>query len=152
MGSFTQLNYHIVFGTKYRRPTITDDMREELFKYLGGVIREKDGSLTEVGGVSDHVHLLARLSPRHAIADTIRDIKANSSKWASSRSRDRWEWQLGYGAFTVSYSHLGTVREYVRNQEEHHRQRSFQEEYVALLERHGIEFKLEYLFEREHHG
>ena len=154
MGSFTQLTYHVVFATKYRHPTITDTIQERLYEYIGGTLRAKRSHLIKIGGVKDHVHLLARLSPAIAVADVVRDIKANSSKWMNEQpeTTKTFEWQKGYGAFTVSYSQIAVVEQYIRNQEEHHRTRSFQEEYIEFLERHGIDFRLEYLFEDEHHG
>ncbi len=102
----------------------------------------------------DHVHMLARLSPALAVADVIRDLKANSSKWMDEQpeTTQTFEWQKGYGAFTVSYSQIPSVEQYIQNQAEHHRTRSFQEEYIEFLKRHGIEFRMEYLFEDEHHG
>jgi len=86
MGSFTQLTYHIVFGTKYRRPSIKDNVRERLYEYIGGTIRAKKGRLIEIGGVEDHVHILAGLAPTEALANVVRDIKANSSKWMNEQS------------------------------------------------------------------
>ena len=152
MGSCTQLSYQIVFGTKHRHPTITPDLREELYKYVGGVIRNKEGSAIEIGGVAHHIHIFTGLPSTVAVADMVRDIKSNSSAWAGAKTKDRWEWQIGYGAFTVSYSLRDKVATYVRNQEEHHRVKSFQEEYVELLTKHGIKFDMKYLFEGEHHG
>ena len=154
MASFTQLNYHIVFGTKYRRGTITDDVRERLYEYVGGTIRAIKGHLAEIGGVADHVHMLARLPPTLALSDVVRDMKANSSKWLSETSpaHRSFEWQKGYSAFTVSYSQIDVVRQYIQSQQEHHKTVTFQDEYIAFLKRHGIEFQLEYLFEDEHHG
>lgn len=154
MGSFTQLTYHVVFATKYRTPSIAEEVRDRLYEYVGGILHAKEGHLIEIGGVSDHVHILARLSPSLAVSDVVRDIKANSSKWYNDQrsSRPVFEWQKGYGAFTVSYSRIEEVRDYIRAQKEHHRTRTFQEEYILFLKRHGIEFRLEYLFEDEHHG
>jgi REP element-mobilizing transposase RayT len=154
MGSFTQLNYHVVFATKYRKPTIEPTLQERLYEYMGGTLRGKKGTLLEIGGTRDHVHILARLPATFAVADVIRDVKANSSKWFNElpESTESFEWQKGYGAFTVSYSNIESVREYIRNQEVHHRKRTFQEEYIEFLTRHGIEFRLEHLFEDEHHG
>jgi REP element-mobilizing transposase RayT len=154
MASFTQLTYHIVFATKYRRPTIENFMCERLYEYMGGTLRAKKGHLIEIGGMADHVHVLVRLSPSLAVADVIRDVKANASRWMNEQAEmvPSFEWQKGYGAFTVSYSRIGSVQDYIRNQEEHHRRQSFQEEYIEFLKRHDIEFRLEYLFEDEHHG
>jgi putative transposase len=154
MGSFTELTYHIVFATRYRRLTINDDIQERLYEYIGGTLRAKKGHLIEIGGTADHVHILARLSPSLAVADVIRDLKANSSKWMKDQIEvtSPLEWQKGYGAFTVSYSGIPSVQEYIQNQEEHHRTKTFQEEYIEFLKRHIIEFRLENLFEDEHHG
>ncbi len=154
MGSFTQLNYHIVFSTKHRRPAIDVDLQSRLYEYLGGTIRSRKGQSIEIGGTRDHVHILTKLSPTLAIADVIRDLKSNSSKWISELPDTRFpfEWQKGYSAFTVSYSQIDAVQRYIRGQEEHHRTKSFQEEYEEFLKRHNIEFRLEYLFEDEHHG
>lgn len=154
MGSFTQLTYHVVFATKYRRPSITDAIQERLYEYIGGTIRARKGHLIRIGGMPDHIHILARLSPTLAIAEVIRDVKANSSKWMNDHTdvTRNFEWQKGYGAFTVSYSQIPDVEKYIQNQKEHHRTRTFQEEYVEFLKRHGIEFRMEYLFEDEHHG
>jgi REP element-mobilizing transposase RayT len=155
MGSYTRLTYHIVFATKFRRPTLAANLQERVYEYIGGTIRARKGHLIEIGGVQDHVHLLAHLSPVLPVADVVRDVKANSSKWIKEqveRSPLTFEWQKGYGGFTVSFSRIATVRQYIQNQVEHHRSRTFQEEYVALLRRHGIAFRMEHLFEDEHHG
>jgi len=153
MGSFTRLTYHIVFATKYRKPTIKKDTQERLYEYIGGTLRAKKGHLFAIGGVEDHVHILAGLSPTLAVSDVIRDIKAASSKWMrEERKLSEFEWQKGYGAFSVSYDRIAAIRNYIGNQEEHHRTKTFQEEYIDFLQRHGIEFRLEHLFEGEHSG
>ncbi len=119
MGSFTQLNYHIVFSTKHRRPAIDVDLQSRLYEYLGGTIRSRKGQSIEIGGTRDHVHILTKLSPTLAIADVIRDLKSNSSKWISELPDTRFpfEWQKGYSAFTVSYSQIDAVQRYIRGQE-----------------------------------
>lgn len=154
MGSFTQLTYHIVFGTKCRKPILRADLLEELYRYLGGVLREFSGSSLEIGGVDDHVHLLAHLSPTLAVADVVRSVKASSSKWLNDNhfKQREFAWQVGYGAFTVSYDRVSQIRRYIQNQEEHHRHVSFRDEYVDFLKRHGLEFREEHLFVDEHHG
>lgn len=144
--SFTNLAYHIVFGTKERRPCITT-IKDDLHAYLGGAIRGERGIPIAVGGVADHVHLLVKLPASVAVADVVRVIKANSSKWAGERDSHWCGWQSGYAAFSVSQSNVEAVAEYVRGQEEHHRRRTFEEEFVALLERHGIEYDERYLWE-----
>ena len=154
MGSFTQLTYHVVFATKYRKPSIINNLQERLYQYIGGTLRARKGLLIEIGGVADHVHILTQLSPTLAVADVVRDVKTNSSKWMNDlpEVRSQFEWQKGYGAFTVSYSQIASVQEYIRNQEEHHKRKSFQDEYIEFLKRHNIEWQLSYLFEDEHHG
>ncbi len=108
----------------------------------------------EIGGVADHIHMLAFLSATLPVADVIRDIKANSSRWMNEQLSNRllFEWQKGYGAFTVSYSQIERVRCYIQQQEAHHRNRSFEQEYMEILTRHGIAYRREYLFEDEHHA
>ena len=154
MGTYSKLTCHIVFSTKYRKPVIREPFPERLYEYVGGTIRGLKGTLIEIGGVEDHVHILAALTPTIAVATAVRDIKANASKWANEvpEMKSRFEWQKGYGAFTVSYSQIEGVREYIKNQQEHHKTNSFEEEYVRFLERHDIEFERQYLFEAEHHG
>ncbi len=143
-----------MFSTKYRRPVIIDDFRERLYEYMGGIVRNLNGRLLEVGGVEDHVHLLVNLAPARAVSDSIRDIKANASKWANElpEFQTRFEWQKGYGAFTVSHSQIDTLRHYLQNQPEHHRTKRFEDEYIQLLQRHEIDFDRKYLFEAEHLG
>jgi REP element-mobilizing transposase RayT len=147
--SYTHLLYHIVFSTKERRPLITPALRAELEPYLGGIVREQRGIPLEIGGMPDHVHLVLRVRPDQAVADVVRLVKANSSKWANERSdlTERFSWQTGYGAFTVSASQLAVVRRYVQTQEEHHRKQKFQEEFIGLLKKHGIEYDERYLWE-----
>jgi len=160
MGSYSQLTYHIVFGTKFRRKSIHSEFADQLYEYIGGIIRSQKGHLIEVGGVEDHIHLLVGQPATVAISDAVRVIKANSSKWVCenrvNESRrnmsDKFQWQIGFGAFTVSYSQIDAVRQYIQNQEEHHRTKTFEEEYIELLERHKIVFKREHLFEGEHAG
>jgi putative transposase len=149
--SFTSLNYHIVFSTKVRKPLLTDDLRADLCVYLLGIIANKGGQLLEFGGTEDHIHLVTTCSPKMALSDFVRDIKANSSRWLrDEKGRPDFQWQTGYGAFTISYSRVDDTRKYVRNQQEHHAVRSFEDEFRAILERHGIVFNEEYLFEDDY--
>ena len=150
--TFTKLLYHLVYSTKHRRPLIALTWRDDLYAYIGGIIKERDGIPLEIGGMPDHIHILTKLSPKLAIMDVLRDIKAVSSKWLNEghRSNCRFEWQVGYGAFSVSHSQVKSVREYIRNQETHHREMTFRAEFVSLLKRHEIEFDPKYVFEEEH--
>lgn len=146
--SFTCLHYHVIFSTKNREPAITPALRDRLYDYLGGIVRSEGGVLIAAGGVADHVHLLARLRQEPSVADMIRAVKANSSKWVADEFPDlRWPgWQTGYGAFAVSYSQLDDVKKYLAKQERHHRRRTFQDEYREFLRRHDIEFDEKYLW------
>lgn len=154
MGTFTKLTYHVVFGTKRRHKSIYDAFQQKLYEYIGGLVRAQNGHLIEVGGIEDHIHLLLNISPTKSVSDAIRDLKAGTSKWSnqSSNDRGRFEWQKGFGAFTVSYSQLETVRHYIQNQREHHKHKSFEDEYVSLLNNHGVLFEKQYLFEGEYCG
>lgn len=141
------LHYHLVFSTKERVPSIDAAFRSRLHAYLGGVVRGLGGTPLEIGGVADHVHLLVGLKPTHTLSDIMRVMKSDSSKWLHDEMRqNRFAWQEGYGAFTVSRSNVDGVRTYIAQQEEHHRQRSFQEEYLEFLEKHEIEFDERYLW------
>ena len=125
------LHYHIVFSTKDRAPLIAPEWRERLHAYLGGVVRNVEGTPEAIGGVADHVHLLVGLRATARLADVARDVKAVSSRWVHEEIGDRaFAWQEGYGAFTLGASQRGAVREYIARQEEHHRRRTFKEEYV----------------------
>jgi len=145
----TKLLYHIIFSTKERRPFINAKLRDELYPYIGGIIREARGEPIEIGGVADHVHILTRLPATLAVADALRLIKSNSSKWAGERFDlvRTFAWQTGYAAFTVSKSQVGTVRQYIENQELHHRRKTFQQELISLLKKNNIEYDERYLWD-----
>jgi REP element-mobilizing transposase RayT len=148
----TNLLFHIVYSTKYRRDLIVVDTQQRLYEYIGGILRDQKGKLIEIGGMPDHVHILVRLSPTLAISDVLRVTKANSSKWLNETFEPTmpFAWQRGFGAFSVSASLVEQVRAYIRNQAQHHKTMSFREEYRELLQRHGVEFDEQYLFEEEH--
>ena len=145
--TYTSLNYHIVFSTKNREPWLKEDIRERLWPYLGGIARENGMKALEIGGVADHVHLLLSIPASMALSKAVQLIKGGSSHWMKETfpKVTGFAWQDGYGAFTVSQSQLDAVREYIRNQEEHHRTKSFAEEYRAFLERHHVEFDERFL-------
>ena len=148
-GTYTKLYYHLVFSTKHRAELITTAIEEELFKYLGGIVRSLGGVCVEVYGMSDHVHILAILPPKVALSDALREIKAGSSKWVNEAkdNRVRFAWQDGYAAFTVSRSQLDSAARYVRDQKLHHRQRDFKTELLGLLEKHGVEYDPRYVWD-----
>ncbi len=143
----SSLIYHIVFSTKDREIWFLSEFRPKLHAYLGGIVRNTGGTPYAVGGTGDHAHLLVGLNPTHAIPDFMRTLKAESSKWIKGElNRTAFAWQEGYGIFTVSASGLETVREYVLGQEEHHRTRTFQEEYLKMLEKSAVDFDRRYLW------
>jgi putative transposase len=146
-GAYCNLLYHLLFSTKERRPLISSAMKPRLHDYIGGIVRGEDGDLLEINSVADHLHLLVRLHPTRAVADVVRLIKSNSSKWANDkfRSGPKFAWQEGYAAFTVSQSQVPHLLDYIRGQEEHHRKRDFRHELVSLLRRNGIAFEERYL-------
>lgn len=138
--SYTNFLYHIVYATKERAPLITSVLRPRLHEYLGGTVRGLGGTALEINGMSDHVHLLVRLQPTLSFSEFMSKLKANSSGWAKRQTAGRFVWQARYGAFTVSESQAGRVRQYIRDQEKHHRKTSFEEEFRALLRAHRIDF------------
>src|SRR5262245_42565380 len=147
--SYTCLHYHLVFSTKNRSSIITLEMRPRLWEYLGGIVRGQRGIPVLVGGTADHVHLLVTLRQEPALAAFLRELKAGSSRWVHDTypADTGFAWQTGYGAFTVSHSGLEVVKAYIANQEEHHRSLTFQDEFRALLSKHGIEFDEKYLWD-----
>jgi REP element-mobilizing transposase RayT len=146
--SYTNLIYHIVFSTKDRRPIITADYKNRLYEYIGGIIRGQGGILLAINGVTDHVHILAKLRPDIALSSVLRDLKANSSGWMHDvfpSARD-FRWQNGYGAFTVSVSQIPKVERYIAMQEAHHAKTTFRDEFIALLRANEVEFDESYLW------
>jgi putative transposase len=146
MGStFFSLHYHIVFSTKERRPFIRTEWRPPLHSYLGGIIRGMNGVAEIVGGVDDHVHILASLRPVHCVADVMRDLKKDSTNWVKENFDRHFSWQEGYAAFTVSPSATEAVRGYIANQETHHGKHSFVDELKDLLSKAGVVYDDRYL-------
>jgi len=148
--SYTQLLYHVVYSTKERRPWLLDpEIRKRVHKYLGGSISDEGGVPLCIGGIEDHVHILARLRQDKAISAVICAIKSCSSGWIHREFPDLapFAWQVGYSAFTVSKSREGRVRQYIETQEEHHRQTPFQTEVRKLLKAHEIEYDESELWE-----
>jgi putative transposase len=144
--SHTSLNVHLVFSTKDRLPFISAEYLERLHAYLGGIVKGMDAMPLAVGGVSDHVHLLISLKSKHRLDYFLRDLKADSSTWIHQELHKKFEWQKGYGAFSVSPNSIEGVRKYIVNQAEHHRKITFQDEYRDLLKKSGIDFDEKYLW------
>jgi REP element-mobilizing transposase RayT len=137
-----------VFSTKERRPLITPELRERLWPFLGGIARQNKMKAVEIGGVADHVHLLLSLPATIPVSKAMQLIKGGSSKWIHETFPDQklFSWQEEYGAFSVSVSQLDKTIAYIRGQPEHHRKLTFQEEFLMLLKKHGIEYDERYLW------
>ena len=138
---------HIVFSTKNRAELLSENIQRELYPYFGGVCRNKGLLFMAADGTKDHVHLLLALPATVTIADAVRDLKANSSRWVHEHFSSEFKWQVGYGAFSVSSSRIKETIDYIHNQKEHHRKVTFQEEYVNFLRLYNIEYNEKYLWE-----
>ncbi|WP_027419628.1 IS200/IS605 family transposase [Crocinitomix catalasitica] len=147
--TYTQLYFHIVICVKSRRCLIAEDWEVELHKYMTGIITNRNQKLMIINGVQNHVHLLIGTKPDCNLSDLIRDVKSHSSKWVNEKGflNKKFEWQLGFGGFTVSQRGVKYVIKYIENQKEHHKKKSFKEEYIALLEHYEVEYKKEYIFD-----
>ncbi len=147
---YTQLIYHIVFSTKHRRKVLTKDNRKRLFKFIWGILQKKKCHLYRINGVEDHVHILTSMRTPMNIADLVKDIKVAAHLWIEEERifPEFIEWQVGYSAFTVSAYEKDGLIEYIKNQEEHHKIESFEDEYRRLLKEHNVEFDEKYLFEQ----
>jgi putative transposase len=146
--SYTNLNYHLVFSTKQRRPLIGPDVMPRLREYVGGIIRNMGGQMLSANGVADHLHVATVLNQKFALMDVLKEIKGSSSEWIHQTfpaMRD-FAWQEGYAAFTVSHSIVPAVMAYVASQVDHHKASTFEEEFVQFLNRHGIKFDPRYVF------
>jgi REP-associated tyrosine transposase len=145
--SYTCLNYHIVYSTKGRGRLLSEDEMTKLCEYIAGIIRNQKNKLYIANGPSDHIHLAVSLHPEISLVDFVRTIKTNSSRWIHQRFSDLsdFAWQDGYSAFSVSHSGLEKVIEYIRNQKEHHKNMTFQEELVIFLKKHNIEYDERYI-------
>jgi REP element-mobilizing transposase RayT len=148
--SLVQLYVHIVFSTKGRAPYLRDSsFRDRVHAYLAGICKNSDSPALRIGGVEDHVHLLCRLSKTLDVSSFIRDMKRDSTNWIHEEnpSLADFDWQNGYGAFSVSPSHTGALIEYIANQMEHHRQDSFQDEFRRLCQKYGIDLDERYAWD-----
>jgi len=136
---------HCVFSTKNRVDLIPAKIREKLFAYMVGIAKNLQIEILAIGGTANHVHILMGLPANRTISDTVRSLKANSSRWMREQERE-FQWQEGAGSFSVSPSQAEIVKAYIRNQGEHHKKRSFEEEFVALLQKSGVQFDRKYVF------
>ena len=148
--SLARLWTHLIFSTKERYPFLSEStVRADMHGYLARVLRNHDCPTLEVGGCDDHVHALFALSRNHSIADIVKEIKRTSSAWIKTLERrySKFHWQHGYGAFSVSQSHVKQVKQYILNQEQHHRKTSFQDEFRIFLKKHEIEYDERYVWD-----
>lgn len=148
-GTYSQIYIHIVFAVKGRQNLLLKLWRDEVFKYISGIIKEKGHKPIIVNGVADHVHVFFGLKPSASISDVVRDIKNNSSRYINDQKwlGNKFAWQEGYGAFSYSHSHIKSVYDYILNQEAHHQKKSFKNEYNDLLQKFDVSFEEQYLFD-----
>ncbi len=148
-GTYSQIYIHIVFAVKGRANLLGEGWREEVFKYISGIIKEKGQKPIIVNGVSDHVHSFIGLRPDMAISDLVRDIKNNSSNFINKKGfiRGKFCWQEGYAVFSYAHSQIKAVYNYILNQDQHHKKKSFKEEYIELLQKYQIPYDERYLFD-----
>lgn len=147
--TYSQVYLHIVFAVKGRQNLIRAEIREDLHKYITGIITNRDQKLLSIFCMPDHSHLLVGLKPSISISDLVRDIKAGSSKFINDKKliKGKFSWQEGFGVFSYSRSQIDNVIKYIQNQEKHHNKKSFKEEYIEFLEKFAVEYDVKYLFE-----
>ena len=147
--SLNRIYIHIVFSTKNREPNISEDIKDELFNYLGGVCKSLDCNPLQVGGYKDHIHILCALSKKIALTQLIEKVKSSSSRWIKTKNEEfsNFYWQSGYGAFSVNPTEIDVVKKYIQNQEEHHKIKSFQDEYRAFLKKYNVQYNEEYVWD-----
>ena len=140
---------HLIFSTKNREPFLKEDIRSEMYSYLGGILRSWDSPSITIGGIQDHIHILFLLSKNHALKKIVEEAKSSSSKWMKTKGTkfSNFYWQNGYGAFSVSQSNVESVRTYIAKQEEHHRRVSFQEEFREFLKRYEVDYDERYVWD-----
>lgn len=148
MSTFYQIYIQVVFAVKGRNSLIAQSWEEELYKYITGIITNKDQKLIAINGMPDHIHILIGMKPSCCLSDLVREIKKSSNAFINEKkfSKFKFEWQKGYGAFSYSHSSLDNVIAYIQNQKEHHKNKSFREEYIDFLKKFEVEYKDEYLF------
>jgi REP element-mobilizing transposase RayT len=148
-GTFSQIYIQVVFAVKGRDCLIHSTWEDELYKYITGIVRNKEQKMLAINGMPDHIHFVIGMKPSCCLSDLVREIKKSSNEFINDKKflNHKFSWQEGYGAFSYSHSALDNVINYVLKQKEHHRQKTFREEYVDFLKKFEVEFKDEYLFE-----
>lgn len=147
--TFTQCYFHLIFSPKNREALIKKEWRDELEKYITGIIQNHKHKLLAIGSMPDHIHIFIGYNVNHLIPNLVEEIKTSSNAWIKKekKSKFKFDWQYGYGAFTHSKSQVDAVAKYVLSQEQHHKKRSFKDEYLDILRKNDIEFKDEYVFD-----
>jgi REP element-mobilizing transposase RayT len=147
--TYTQIYIHIVFAVQGRQSLIPKECKEELHKYITGIIRNKEQKLITINSMPDHIHILIGMKPNIDLSSLVRDIKANSTKFINEKNwvRGRFNWQEGFGAFSYSHSQLNGIVNYIQNQEKHHSRKSFKEEYLEILKKFNVEYDMKYVFD-----
>lgn len=148
-GTFSQIYIQVVFAVKGRENLLQKPWRDDLFKYMSGIIKNKEQKPIIINGVADHVHLLIGLKPSASISNIVRDVKNNSSNFINEKRlvKGKFSWQEGYGAFSYAHSQLEQVYQYILKQEEHHAKKTFREEYIEFLKKFEVEYNEKYLFD-----
>lgn len=148
-GTFSQIYIQVVFAVKGREILISKEWKEDLHKYIAGIIKGKGQKSIIVNGMPDHIHAFIGLRPAMSISDLVRDIKNNSSNFINDNKfvKGKFSWQEGYGAFSYSHSHIENVYQYILNQEEHHKKKTFKDEYIDFLTKFNVDYDEKYLFD-----
>jgi putative transposase len=147
--TFTQIHLQIVFAVQNRISLIQPSWKDELYKYMTGIVKENDHKLIIINGMPDHIHMLIGMRPSQSLSGLMQDVKGDSSKWINSKKfvKGQFQWQEGYGAFSYSKSHLPAVTNYIKNQETHHKKKSFIEEYKEFLDKFEVPYDERYIFQ-----
>ncbi|MBI3235522.1 MAG: IS200/IS605 family transposase [Bacteroidetes bacterium] len=149
MSTYSQIYIQVVFAVKGRESLINQSWEEELYKYITGIITNKGQKMLAINGMPDHIHILIGMKPTCCLSDLVREVKKSSNEFINEKqlTKSKFQWQEGYGAFSYSHSSLDNVIGYIQNQKEHHKKKTFKDEYIDFLAKFQIEFKNEYLFE-----
>ena len=147
--TYTQIYLHVVFAVQHRQNLINKEKKEELHKYIAGIIRNKNQKLIAINSMPDHVHIFIGMKPSIALSDLVRDIKNNSSTFINEKKwvMGKFNWQKGFGAFSYGHSQIDTVVKYIQNKESHHAKKTFKEEYLEILKKFDVEYDEKYLFD-----
>lgn len=148
-GTYSQIYIHVVFAVKGRESFINSIWEERLYQYITGIVENKGQKMLAINGMPDHIHFFIGMKPECSLSDLIREVKKSSNEFINENKfvKGKFNWQIGYGAFSYSYSQLTTVIKYIMNQKEHHKKKTFKEEYIAFLKNFNVKYEDKYLFE-----